>query len=276
MSEDKPTLTERKALPHLTWMQYLKELEREIKSEENIAKMYWWLHDNRHTDITLDDMAKQMSEIEKQAISNLCIEKARELHKLIVSWNYVHDQEKVLEILDEISIPEGKALRCHLVNKFCNEIGDNSYLYVNGIDEPEDEAKISLINEIWENITVKPSHMALWQTYLLMTAIHVMPFFWHGATRKRTFILSPNDLKSIKELDGIYTSNLSDDDLMPKVSFTQWDEKTGSGVVSNTYWTEWGGLIKEHIFIGIKNNRITNYSLPCREVLIRHNSHTCY
>lgn len=29
MSEDKTTLTERKALPHLTWMQYLKELERE-------------------------------------------------------------------------------------------------------------------------------------------------------------------------------------------------------------------------------------------------------
>ena len=29
MSEDKTTLTERKALPHLTWMHYLKELERE-------------------------------------------------------------------------------------------------------------------------------------------------------------------------------------------------------------------------------------------------------
>lgn len=29
MSEDKTTLTERKALPHLTWMHYLKELENE-------------------------------------------------------------------------------------------------------------------------------------------------------------------------------------------------------------------------------------------------------
>ena len=266
-------------------MKYLKELEKAekpipgisdvLRTGENIVKMCWWLHENRDTDISIDDMASKISEIENEAVRNLCVEKARELHALIVpneNLKYVHDPRKVLEILDKISLSEGKALKCYLASMSDDGLGSISHLYVSDIDEPAEAAKPVLINEIWKNIIIDPCGMALWQSYLLMTTIHVMPYWWHGGYNKRTFVLSPEDLKSIKALNDIDLSHLSEGDLQPNVTFVRWDEEMSSGRISNTYWSEWDGLIKERIVVGIKGNRITSYGVPCKKVLFKDRS----
>lgn len=264
-------------------MKYLKELEKGeepvpgisdvLRTGENITKMYWWLHDNRKTDISLDDMAGKISEIENEAVRNIYVETARNLHNLIVPiGKYVHDSRKVLEILDKISIPDGKALKCYLASMSDDGLGSISHLYVSDIDEPAEAAKPVLINEIWKNIIIDPCGMALWQTYLLMTTIHVMPYWWHGGYNKRTFVLSPEDLKSIKALNDIDLSHISEGDLQPNVTFVRWNEEMSSGIISNTYWSEWDGLIKERIVVGIKGNRITSYGVPCKKVLFKDRS----
>lgn len=211
---------------------------------------------------------------------NIFATKARKLHGLIVPkydrLDYNHDPEKVLEILDKISIPEGKALRCYLVNVHCHDIGDNSFLYVNDIEEPEGVHKMAFIDETWKNITVEPTEMGMWQVYLLMTTIHVMPYWWHGGYNQRKNILSPSGLKSIRELNGKDLSHISESDLQPAVKFTQWTDRECMGMISNTYWTEWGGLIRETVFIDMKDNKITNYGPVFNEVLLKYDSLMCY
>ena len=211
---------------------------------------------------------------------NIFATKARKLYSLIVpkneSLDYTHDPEKVLEILDRISIPEGKALRCYLVSIHCHDIGDNSFLYVNDIEEPESVHKMAFIKDTWRNIIVEPSAMGIWQTYLLMTTIHVMPFYWHGGYNERLFIFSPAELKKIPSYKEFDFSNIDESKLQPEVKFTEWSNDECMGMVSNTYWTEWGGLIRETVFIDMKDNKVTNYGPVFNEVLFKYESLMCY
>ena len=48
------------------------------------------------------------------------------------------------------------------------------------------------------------------------------------------------------------------------------------GMVSNTYWTEWGGLIRETVFIDMKDNKVTNYGPVFNEVLFKYERLMCY
>ena len=47
-------------------------------------------------------------------------------------------------------------------------------------------------------------------------------------------------------------------------------------MVSNTYWTEWGGLIRETVFIDMKDNKVTNYGPVFNEVLFKYERLMCY
>lgn len=196
--------------------------------------------------------------------------KARELHRLIIPWSETQALEKVLEILDKISIPEGKALRCHLSGMHCRGIGDNSFLYVNDIEEQEGITKIALIGDTWKNIRVEHSEMGMWQTYLLMTTIHVMPYFWHGGYSVRTFIFCRSDLSRIRALKGMDLSHIDDSKLQPEVKMTEGLDGKCMGTVSTTYWTAWGGLVREIVTVGMDGDRVTVYGPAVNEALYRY------
>jgi hypothetical protein len=87
---------------------------------------------------------------------------------------------------------------------------------------------------------------------------------------------SPSGLKSIRELNGKDLSHISESDLQPAVKFTQWTDRECMGMISNTYWTEWGGLIRETVFIDMGDNKITNYGPVFNEVLLKYKSIMCY
>jgi hypothetical protein len=207
--------------------------------------------------------------------------KARELHDLIAPENecqkYSHDPAKVLEILDRITISEGKTLRCHLVKGYIHDsIGDNSYLYVNDCETPEAEARISFIDDTWKNICVEPGAMGIWQVYLLMTAIHVMPFWWHGGYDRRFFIFSPADLKKIPNYQGFDFSGIDESKLQLEVKFTQWTDRECMGMISSTYWNDWCGLIRETVSIKMFGDKIAAYVPVFNEVLLKFESLVCY
>lgn len=66
-------LTEREALAHFILIQYLKNLGIEeeqalgiagiLKTEENITKMNWWIHDYRMNGIAREDIADKILQI---------------------------------------------------------------------------------------------------------------------------------------------------------------------------------------------------------------------
>ena len=220
--------------------------------------------------------------------------KARKLHNLIVPkedtlLKYMRNSEltldgediiylgKVMMTLDRIHFPEGKSLRYYMVRGYrCKGCGDNSFLYVSDRDAPVDDDNFSFIDETWKNIEVEPSAMGMWQAYLLMTSIHVMPFYWHGGYNKRRFILSPADLKKIPAYKEMDFSGIDDSKLQPEVKFTQWLDDEYMGMVSCTYWTEWGGLIRETVYINMEDGRITKYGPEFSEVLFGYESDECY
>lgn len=206
--------------------------------------------------------------------------KARKLHRLISPKrniaNYTFEPEKVLEVLDSISIPEGKALGCSLVDFSRHCLGDNSFLYVSDCTAPTDETKFSFIDETWKNIKVQPCAMGMWQAYLLMTTIHIMPFYWHGGYNERIFIFSPADLKKIPEYKDLDFSRIDESKLQPEVTFTQWLDDECMGMVSCTYWTEWGGLVRETVIIDMYEDKITAYGPAFNEALLRYDSGCCY
>ena len=219
--------------------------------------------------------------------------KARNLHRLIVpkddsllkhmvnpdtlQGKDIIDLGIIQGVFDKISAREGHAFRYYMVKGFrCEDCGDNSFLYVSDHAVPDDHTKFSFIEDTWRNIIVEPSAMGIWQTYLLMTTIHVMPFYWHGGYNERLFIFSPAELKKIPSYKKFDFSNIDESKLQPEVKFTQWTDRECMGMVSNTYWTEWGGLIRETVFIDMKDNKVTNYGPVFNEVLFKYESLMCY
>ena len=214
------------------------------------------------------------------ATRNQFAKKAIELHRLIAPQKffhkYIHEPEKVLAILDKITIKEGNILRCHNSSRRHDYTGDNSFLYVNHHNESESDVQGWTNIDSWKNILVEPCEMGLWQVYLLMTSIHVMPFWWHGGYKRRTFIFNQHYLKAIGKFDKYDLSNICKDSPEPDVKITRKSDDICSGLITCTYWNEWKGLVRETVFIEMKGNQITKYGPICSDVLFEFHSLLCY
>ena len=146
--------------------------------------------------------------------------------------------------LNNLTLPASTYLN---VRRCCNVgIGDRSHLYIS-------KGKICDYS-IWDHIAVEDSHMGAWQTYLLYSVWHTLPFFWHGLYDKRSYIYSENDIARIefrknevpKAAMGIREFNI-----IPEVV------KTGSKYyVTCCYWNNWTGLNREVVEITIENNKV--------------------
>lgn len=194
-------------------------------------------------------------------------EVARDFHDLISVQNYNHDSEKVLKILDSISIPEGYQLLCHGNQMKEHSIGDNSFLYVSKNNDEGTNRIFDEISHIWERLHVENNEMGAWQVYLLMNTIHVMEYFWHGGYHRKSYVYTLNDAYSLPEFfDRKYVLNRFDLKLLyerglilPSISFEREDDVNSSAIIDCTYWTYWGGLIRERISMKLKGNQIVYY-----------------
>lgn len=195
------------------------------------------------------------------------IEVAREFQDLIGVKNYNHDSEKILNVLDSISIPDSYQLLCHSHKMKEYSSGDNSFLYVSKKDCEDSNRDFDEISHIWERINVENSEMGVWQLYLLMNTIHVMEYFWHGGYHRRSYVYTLNDAYSLPEfinrkspLNNLDLKLLYDRGLiLPSINFERVDDVNSSATVDCTYWTYWGGLIRERISMKLKGNQILSY-----------------
>lgn len=193
---------------------------------------------------------KYKSAVKEFTITPKFIETAEELQRLAICnehSNIFDDDCKcddMMACLDKLSLPDLSFL---CVRRCCNmDIGDRSRLYI---------SKGNICDySIWDHIVVEDSHMGAWQTYLLYSVWHTLPFFWHGLYDKRSYIYSENDIARIefrknevpKAAMGIREFNI-----IPEVV------KTGSKYyVTCCYWNNWTGLNREVVEITIENNKV--------------------
>lgn len=131
-------------------------------------------------------------------------------------------------------------------------LGDESNFYVYDKDNIEDK-------EIQKYIHADETAMGAWQVYLLMTSPTLLPTFWHGGYIRRKFILEERDLYDIEPLSTSDLSTLvAQNMLYPSVEI----KRDGDIVTANVfccYWSEWGGLIRDHIEMQIQNGKVTSY-----------------
>lgn len=194
-------------------------------------------------------------------------EVARDFYDLISVQDYNHDSEKVLEILNSISIPKDYLLQCHGNEMREHSSGDNSFLYVSEKDCGDSNRVFEEVSHIWERIHVENNEMGVWQLYLLMNTIHVMAYFWHGGYHRRSYVYTLNDAYSLPEfcnrqspinrldLKLLYDRGL----ILPSINFERVDDVNSSAIVDCTYWSNWGGLIRERISIKMKESQVISY-----------------
>ena len=205
---------------------------------------------------------KYKSAVKEFTITPQFIETAEELQRLAICnehSNIFDDDCKcddMMACLDKLSLPDLSFLcvrRCLNVGS-----GDRSHLYISKEGSND--------YSIWDHITVEDSHMGAWQTYLLYSVWHYLPFFWHGAYNKRSYIYTENDVTKVSHFREEVPNILKD---IKRHNFSPRICGDGSNYyVSCCFWSNWGGLIKEVAEIVMNNNKVTSISIIGRKVLI--------
>lgn len=174
--------------------------------------------------------------------SNICV--AENLQSLVRRKQY----SSFLGVLTKLTIP----LNCTIEVQECKMegVGSRSRLYISINGNIKDF-------NIWEHIKVEDSKAGAWQAYLLNTLWHSLPFFWHGQYDARSYLYSKEDIKKIEFLHdtGIPRQELATSIQKPEV--IQYGTKY---FVACTYWTNWGGIVKELIEISIKDNHVVSFN----------------
>lgn len=105
--------------------------------------------------------------------------------------------------------------------------------------------------EMFLRLSIDPTHMGIWQAYLLCISKTVLPFSDRMYYTKRELIFQREQLKDISsleksEIEELYNLKI---DLFPKVTMDG-----NKAVVSCCFWSDWGGLFRESVEIKFLGN----------------------
>ena len=103
------------------------------------------------------------------------------------------------------------------------------------------------------------SERAILELYLLMNAHTVLPSWWHGGYSQRTFIFYDDDFSKIPVLRNRNLSALIEKGYArPSVEIKE-HEGGFDAHVRCCYWNEWKGLVREHVAMKVRGNRVVEY-----------------
>ena len=189
------------------------------------------------------------------------IDIAYKLEKIVHERKY----QELLVCLDKIQETGDRKLNV----QECEEkgIGDESKLYIELNDGKRDY-------DIFKHLIVEDSPMGAWQAYWLYTLWHILPMFWHGLYGRRDYLFQFEDVFSIKleeDANPADRDKLLDTDLSPEVI-----GENGDYYVSCCYWTQFGGLIREHVYVNIKGNKVVEIKEFLSETKYEYDCGYCY
>ncbi len=176
-------------------------------------------------------------------IQSECVEKGRQLMNIVREKDYSH----ILDCLNHLHLPTGCTLDVKLPQQ--TGMGGGSSLPVT--------TPTGVTRDVFRTITVEDSPQGAIEVYLLYKMRHYLPAFWHEIYSSRTYIYSMDDLVNIRPLKEDETFSFIEDlkqfDVFPRVV-----QNSGKYYISCCYWTNWGGLKREHVEVELKDNKVSN------------------
>ena len=167
------------------------------------------------------------------------------------------DKSSLLNILGACKIEEGYRLSLKLPNQEYSGDVCRLYAYCEGITN----------DNIFDKIYFDCSEMGAWNAYLLRNAHTILPAWWHGGYDIRTYIMSPQDLQSLFNGQGI----IIPPNLMASISPTI---KPGLSddtyIIECCYWNDWEGLVRERISVHFSERHTCDFSDAEKEVLFEY------
>ncbi len=126
-----------------------------------------------------------------------------------------------------------------------NGLGDNSWFYIGNIEEEQSPTNAAVAT---------CCEMTAWQLYLLESATHILPSFWHGGYSNRKYIFYPKDILYYKSLIGPKAAEFAkNDELLPSVIVSN-----SYAFVRCTYWNDWAGLVRETKRIEFSDSKVVS------------------
>lgn len=170
------------------------------------------------------------------------IEVAKQLQQLVQTKDY----KSLSEVLDKIVVRENGVLGV----EECSHIGMGDESKIT-ITFPDGRVVRNTEDDFWEYISTEDSVLGIWQVYLLKNLWHYLPLFWHANYAKHDYIYTRDQLAIIKTKPAfgdraIENLDSSQYDVAPRMKF-----KEDRYIVSACYWSDFGGLIREELPIGL-------------------------
>lgn len=162
------------------------------------------------------------------------------------------DCNGILRILGKASLPEGATVEV--------EGGEISRLIVRHPDG-------NLYECVFDVVRFEDSLMGAWQAFLLhQTWRYLLPLIWHGNGYRRYYIYEREDLNRLltganehgwmpgRRFEAITSRNADTVDFAPELI-----KANERYYVSCCYWTDWGGLIREHAELTLKEDLLDEF-----------------
>lgn len=193
----------------------------------------------------------------KTSISDQAVIIGRFLKHIVLQ----NDYDYLLSCLDKLELPTGYILKIRFAES--EGLGDKSSLYISGPFGTKHE-------NIFNYFKVEDSPIGAFQVYLIYKIWHYLPLFWHANCSSRNYVYKHEDLYDIgmyhNEEKAQTIKTLLNYDITPEIIHNE--EKY---YVSCCYWSDFGGLIREHVEIEIKDNKVINILDANENVLYEYN-----
>lgn len=181
--------------------------------------------------------------------------------------------KEVFDFLDKLSFGN-EEVKLHMASCENNSIGDESFFYIGEESRGGD-------NMLYEHLCAEPSAQAAWQIYLLSTSSSVMPVYWHGGYIVRDFIFDETDVYDIeagyKDYRPLRTIDLREFSeaglLLPEVKMSPDGSEAD---VYCTYWSDWSGLVRDHLHISFLKNGKVELTHVRPQVLVEFDCGICF
>ena len=119
---------------------------------------------------------------------------------------------------------------------------------------------------IFNVIRFEQSGYGAWSAYLLLQLWHSLPLEWHANYAKRDYLFSTSDLHLIRHdsIDSVKPSipHFKKKDIHPEIY-----ENGGKYYISCCYWSDFGGVFREHAEITLDNGKLVDFVLFSEETL---------
>ena len=213
----------------------------------------------------------------KNPFSNIGDKFIRTVRKTKFDW--FEEYQPLLDLLDLVKIEEGCVLDFYKTRLY-------EYDTLPYIRKKEDKRLgVEMLGfmthteeELFQRLRIPFTEMGIWQGYLMHILPSITPKVGHARYGCTLEIYSDNDLKyamrhiefppPFPEHDELLSSlskYLGSDDILPKVSI----ESEGQATVESTFWSVFGGLIRETT-TAIKTWETIKYERKDQEILVKY------